>query len=320
MAEQVPRSGPLWRWAATALLLLGLLWWLDVPDLMAELERFQLWVVVPALALTVVQVCVSAWRWRFTARCLSLQLPLVVAVKEYYLATFLNQVLPGGVLGDVNRAWRHSLDAASRLASVHAVVIERLSGQVVLVALAALLMAVAFAVGGGINGRPGATLPGSGAIDAFRLLFVLALFLAMLAAAAVIFRTRLLRYGRQLAGDIRAALLRWPVWLIQLASSLLVVGSYLAVFVVLAFGAGYLVEDNSLLILLALCSGLLLSMVIPVTVAGWGVREGAAAVLWPLAGLPAEQGVALSIGYGLLVLLSSLPGAVFTFSSAATAR
>jgi uncharacterized membrane protein YbhN (UPF0104 family) len=195
-----------------------------------------------------------------------------------------------------------------------------LSGQVVLVALTALLIAAAFAFGGGINGRPGATLPGSGAIDAFRLLFALALCLAMLAAAAVIFRTRLLGYGRQFAGDIRAALLRWPVWLIQLASSLLVVGSYLAVFVVLAFGAGYLVEDDSLLILLALCSGLLLSMVIPVTVAGWGVREGAAAVLWPLAGLPAEQGVALSIGYGLLVLLSSLPGAVFIFSSAATAR
>lgn len=320
VAEQVSRSGPLWRWAATALLLLGLLWWLDAPDLMAELERFQLWILVPALGLTVVQVLVSAWRWRFTARCLNLQLPLGVAVKEYYLATFLNQVLPGGVLGDVNRAWRHSLDAASRLASVHAVVIDRLSGQVVLVALAALLMAAAFVFGGEVEGRPGATPTGAGAMDASRLLFALALCLAMLAAAVLIFRTRLLRYGRQLAGDVRAALLCWPVWLIQLVSSLLVVSSYLGVFAVLAFGAGYLVEDGSLLMLLALCSGLLLSMVIPVTVAGWGVREGAAAVLWPLAGLPAEQGVALSIGYGLLVLLSSLPGAVFIFSSAATAR
>ncbi|WP_330218003.1 hypothetical protein [Marinobacter similis] len=49
-------------------------------------------------------------------------------------------------------------------------------------------------------------------------------------------------------------------------------------------------------------------MVIPLTVAGWGVREGAAAVLWPLAGLPAEQGVALSVAYGALVLISSFPG------------
>ncbi len=65
---------------------------------------------------------------------------------------------------------------------------------------------------------------------------------------------------------------------------------------------------------LALSSLLLLAMVIPVTVAGWGLREGVAAVLWPLAGLPVEQGVALSVGYGLTILLSSLPGGLFVFS------
>ena len=89
---------------------------------------------------------------------------------------------------------------------------------------------------------------------------------------------------------------------------------------VLAAGAGYLGDEGSVLTLLALCSALLISMVVPLTVAGWGVREGAAAALWPLAGLPAEQGVALSIGYGLIVLLSSLPGSVFVVSSVASAR
>ncbi|MEC9083572.1 MAG: UPF0104 family protein, partial [Pseudomonadota bacterium] len=39
-------------------------------------------------------------------------------------------------------------------------------------------------------------------------------------------------------------------------------------------------------------------------------REGVAAILWPLVGLPAEQGVALSVGYGAAVFLVSLPGAL----------
>ena len=108
---------------------------------------------------------------------------------------------------------------------------------------------------------------------------------------------------------------------LQIASSFLVVASYLGVFWLLAFSAhdasqGSL-TSTQMLTLLALCSLLLLAMAVPLTVAGWGVREGAAAVLWPLAGLPAEQGVALSVGYGLTVLLSSLPGSLFVFSRSA---
>jgi hypothetical protein len=53
----------------------------------------------------------------------------------------------------------------------------------------------------------------------------------------------------------------------------------------------------------------LLAMALPLSMAGWGLREGAAALLWAAAGLDVAQGVAISISYGLVVLLSTLPGA-----------
>ncbi|MBC7183850.1 MAG: flippase-like domain-containing protein, partial [Marinobacter sp.] len=121
-------------------------------------------------------------------------------------------------------------------------------------------------------------------------------------------------YLRRLRGDLSRALLRWPALPVQLGSSLLVLASYLGVFLFLAAGAGYLNSVETALVIAALGSMLLLSMVIPLTVAGWGIRESAAAILWPLAGLPAEQGVALSVGYGALVFVSSMPGLVFAFS------
>lgn len=316
MARVAPGQRSLLRWVATAVLLLALLGWLDVPGLMTELARFPAWVLVPAFVFSLVQICLSAWRWRFTAGRLALTMPYAVAVREYYLATFLNQVLPGGVMGDVNRAWRHSFGTASRVASAHAVVIERLSGQLALVLLSVVLFSAVLADGhvgtpdtGRWQGLVSASLPVIGSVCGVAIV-----------AAALVYRARRFRYGQQLVTDLRAGLLSWPVWAIQLLSSLVVVASYLAVFVVLAWGGGLLAGDGSSLVLLALCSGLLISMVIPVTVAGWGVREGAAALLWPMAGLPAEQGVALSIGYGLVILVSSLPGAAFTFSSAAVAR
>ena len=50
-------------------------------------------------------------------------------------------------------------------------------------------------------------------------------------------------------------------------------------------------------------------MLLPISIAGWGVREGVAALLWAAAGLSAVEGVAISAAYGLLILISSLPGA-----------
>jgi len=78
-----------------------------------------------------------------------------VAMREYYLAGFLNQVLPGGVVGDVNRAWRHArapvgepLSGKATRAIVHAVMLERLSGQLVLLPVAVLAMAVPVTISG----------------------------------------------------------------------------------------------------------------------------------------------------------------------------
>ncbi|MFO7992748.1 MAG: lysylphosphatidylglycerol synthase transmembrane domain-containing protein [Marinobacter sp.] len=300
------RRWPPWlRWALTLLLLLTTAWFLDVSVVWQELAGFSLPMLLAAMVVSVLQVLVSAWRWRYTAGRLSVGLPFVVAVREYYLATFLNQVLPGGVLGDVNRAWRHSLGSAARLGAVHAVMIERLSGQMVMVSVALGLGAWLALQQGRIAGVV-ADMGGGVAAVVVLIVVVLGLLARLWARGR--------GYVHALRRDIRRALLSWPAIVVQVSSSAVVVATYLCVFALLAVGAGYWSEPQQALALLALCSLLLLAMAVPVSVAGWGVREGAAALLWPLAGLPPEQGVALSVGYGLAVLISSLPGAVFMVS------
>lgn len=54
----------------------------------------------------------------------------------------------------------------------------------------------------------------------------------------------------------------------------------------------------------------LAGMSVPVGVGGWGPREGITALAAMAHGLPAGTGFAISIGYGLLALISALPGAV----------
>jgi glycosyltransferase 2 family protein len=54
----------------------------------------------------------------------------------------------------------------------------------------------------------------------------------------------------------------------------------------------------------------MLAMVLP-SIAGWGPREGATAWLFGAAGLGADRGVATAVVFGVMVLVASLPGAVF---------
>jgi hypothetical protein len=138
-----------------------------------------------------------------------------------------------------------------------------------------------------------------------------AITLAAVVASRVLRRTGLLRrVGRALHSTLFAR----EVWLYQLAASSLVVASYVAVYVCSARMIGI---DLPVPTLLPLIPWVLLAMAIPLSVAGWGVREGAAALVWAAAGLDPAQGVAISVSYGLVVLLSSLPGALIPLWRAA---
>lgn len=298
------------KWAVASCLLAAVLVSVDREALWRELSQLPVGLLLPALVLSVFQLLLSAWRWCYTARLLGTSLSYRVAVREYYLASFLNQVLPGGMLGDVNRAWRHGRASGQPLFAIHGVAIERFSGQLVLGI--AVLVSLAWLSHSGVVslGRHWWAWGLAGVAS-----FALCLSLLFICANGGVER-----YLLRLRADVVRTILGWPAFPIQMATSLVVLASYLGVFLMLAYGAGYLGSSNAWVVTAALCSLLLLSMVIPITVAGWGVRESAAAMLWPIAGLPPEQGVALSVGYGALVFLSTLPGLVLLVARSGSFR
>jgi len=85
-----------------------------------------------------------------------------------------------------------------------------------------------------------------------------------------------------------------------------VVSGHLATFLLAARTAG---STAPLRLLLPLMMTALLAMSLPLNIAGWGPREGAAAWAFGAAGLTAAQGVATAVTYGVMVLAASLPGA-----------
>jgi hypothetical protein len=54
----------------------------------------------------------------------------------------------------------------------------------------------------------------------------------------------------------------------------------------------------------------LLAMTLPISIAGWGVREQAMVAAFALVNVPGEGALALSIMFGLLGLIIGLPGGI----------
>lgn len=273
------------------------LWLADGRAVLARLSGLSAGWFIGAIALLNAVTLLSALRWKLTATALNLPLSAGEAVREYYLAQFVNQTLPGGVLGDAARAVRSRKGGPMRRAA-QAVVLERASGQagMALVAVLGLLLLVV---------APQRVLPAASALPAIAWLPLA--FLAALLIAAV--PLALGRAGGREDGwrrAVREALLRR--WLVQTALSVLVALLTVAAFALAARATGSALAPTTALLIVPL---ILTAMLLPASVAGWGWREGAAASLFTMAGLGAEAGIAASIAFGIAMLLSALPGAFF---------
>ncbi|MFG3697989.1 lysylphosphatidylglycerol synthase domain-containing protein [Micromonospora sp. NPDC047620] len=275
--------------------LLVLLGWLGAGPFLDGLRLIDAPALAAALAIGAVTTVCCAWRWSLVAGGLGVRLPLPTAVAHCYRAVFLNATLPGGVLGDVHRAVRHGRDVGDVGRGVRAVVWERTAGQVVLAAVAVVVLA-AFPS----PVRP--YLPAVGALLVAAGLGAVVLARALPTAGP----SRWARAARAATADVRAGLLARRTWLGVLVASTVAVAGHLATFVLAARTAG---STAPLTLLVPLTLLALLAMGVPANVAGFGPREGVAAWAFGAAGLTAAEGVATATVYGALVLVASLPGA-----------
>jgi uncharacterized membrane protein YbhN (UPF0104 family) len=262
--------------------------------------------VLAAVTLTALTTACSAWRWRVAARALGLDIGLPTAIGAYYRSLFLNSVLVGGVLGDVHRAVTHGRRAGDVARGLRAVGWERLCGQIVqALVTAVVLLALPSPV------RP--VLP-----------YVLAGVAGLAGCAALVVwhaardgRSRLARVARAVSDDLRHGLLAAAVWPRLVLASALVVAGHTITFVIAARVAGSTAPLGELLALLMVVQT---AVVIPLSIGGWGLREGTAAWAFGAAGLGAAAGVTIATLYAVLMLAAVAPGASLLLRDAVRRR
>jgi uncharacterized protein (TIRG00374 family) len=290
--------------AVTGVLVWYLLREVDLQKSGQHLAGFEAGWGVLALLVVALLFLVAALRWHIYARALNISLGIGVAFRLYLIGLFFGQILPAGVGGDAVRVWLLTRRGVAVGPGVSSVVLERLTGLLGILILIAVLLPLTFTY-----------------VDESweRLAIILLLAIAAAGITAVVglsFVPRLITKWRHVAvisklADVasearRAGLMPKPA-LSVLALSLFM--HLLAVLAVYILAQGLSMEITPLACL-ALVPVVLLLSTLPISVAGWGVRENVMVAALAFAGAESSEALALSILFGLALLALSLVGAV----------
>jgi glycosyltransferase 2 family protein len=280
-------------------LVAGLIATTDTSELRDAFQRVGVGPLVLGVAALAVLVVVQSVRWLVVARALDLDFPFPAATAIVFIGTFFNQVLPSSIGGDAARVWRLTRAGVSVPAALNSVLFDRLVALVTVVLITGVGTPLLFSW----IEEPGKRIALVAAELAILATVAVVLLLDRLPLPRFIVQGRGIRAG--FSRDARRLFLSpWKLaWAVGL--SLLIHSGVSAIVWMLAREVGADIELAECLILVP---AVMLLAVLPISVAGWGVREGAMVVAMGLLGVAREDALATSVLFGFATAGSALPG------------
>ncbi len=281
---------------------LGLIAWLaarvDLAPLGARLGAADAGWTLAALGAFAAQLLVAAVRWARIQQAIEAPLGVRDAIELALIGQFFSQTLPSAIGGDAVRAALAARRGLPATRAASGVLVDRGTALVVLVAIIALCLPLTATVA-----PDPALLILLGALVAGTLSGLGLLALAERHLLSRFAPGRIVSFATALAGDLRAALLRPDIVALAVAVHLGVIATMWLLAQALGIAAGFAA-------CLVLVPPIVLLTTLPISLAGWGVREGAAVAGFALVGVPAGEALALSVAFGLTQIAAGLPGLV----------
>ncbi|MBX9805424.1 MAG: flippase-like domain-containing protein [Alphaproteobacteria bacterium] len=283
----------------------GLIFWL-----MKKIDLSKVWEVIQNLHPGILgAVLVLIWathvaiakRWQLIVRLGNVEAPLINLTEATFIGAFFNQFLPSSVGGDFFRILAVRRYGATLNNAVTSVFMDRLFGFIALGILCLLV------------------IPAEGQVllnSDLKWPFVLTIFLLTGVFAGGLFllfipkswHTFVLIRPLHSVIEMTQKALSHKALLISilmssiLASILLIAGLQV---LMMAFDIQLTLQQGA-----AILPVVMLLTSLPISFAGWGLREGAIIVALGIYGVPQETALALSLVYGVLHLVSGLPGLI----------
>lgn len=272
----------------------------DLSSSLKKLLQLKADTIVICFILLSLQLTVTGYRWHLILKIMSANLALEACIKLYWIGMFFSQLLPTSIGGDVVRALlidKNKIPAKKTLASI---VLERFIG------LGALLLVAIFYLIPLISELHISVYAVYVAIS-FLILMILFFRVKFNNSTFVQIKTFIIAMFMEIIYGLKM-LLKNPNSFCQILA--LSVASHGLVIL-----AAYLLISDlngpiSIVQVVGTMACALLVSALPLSISGWGLREGAMLLLLTRAGVSDTAAVASSVALGVIILLFSLGGGI----------
>lgn len=292
-------------WAAKLFISAILIWYLvrviDFSEAIARAKTLSAIHLIAAFLLICAQAVLGAIRWKFVLAAIGGYLSISKAVLITYVSLFFSQFLPAALGADLVRVWQSNRGGLQLTTAVTSVMLERFGNLlcIIVMALAVLPFWTRHVQGNGT--REVFILVGiAGAMG-----LVLLMFLDRLPEPWR--RWRIVRGVVALALGTRLLFLHPGYACVLLVTAIAGQVALAAAVLTLSIGLGLGVQFIDCLVVMPV---VVLVSSLPISVAGWGVREFAMVTAFSTLSVPSDSALALSVVLALIATAVSLPGGV----------
>ena len=254
------------------------------------------------------QVALVSLRWQRIAESCGGRMSVGHAALYTLIGSFFSQVLPSTVGGDAARIWLLAKEAGTWKNAIFSVLIDRLAGLIWLAILVLFCLPWSLALIQNPIGRTTLILIGMAGAAAPTGLLVLSLL-----GRTSIARWKAVRHVADIAKIAWTVLTSAQTGVVVAIISIAV---HLMSVLVLWFCSQAIGSSFTLLNSVFLIPPVLLIAAIPVSIAGWGVRESAMIAAFTYAGLPESDGLLVSVLFGASSFVIGASGGIaWSFSA-----
>lgn len=255
--------------------------------------------IILAIFFQVASTSIASYRWSLIMKALNFNLPFSYYLSNYFKGSFFNQALPGSIGGDALRGIDLGKIGYSKKEAFAGIFIDRivgLSGLLVLNLIANLFSE---------NILP---------FWLYHLINMICIIgisgfivLSLLHIIPILSKYRMTRIFSSLSLRFRKVYADQKSIVVQIGLSVLIhFLSILSIFEI----ARSLGLSLPLTTFLVIVPPVFLLTILPISLAGWGIRETAMVGIFMLIGAPKEEILSISIMYGVMLIIASLPGLV----------
>ena len=271
---------------------------IDLASVLENLRQADPRYLAVGIAMQGISTLIASVRWHLVMQALGFGQDLRFYLRSYFKGMFFNQGLPTSIGGDALRVMDVARAGGHRKTEAfYGVFVDRVLGLSSLL----LLNLFAFVMNPALL-PPAVAMPISAVVAAGVFGFVLFYHLRRIQALA---HVRGVKVFHELSERMNLVFTGWRASATQLVLSVTVhiftvVGMYM---LGRGVGLGY-----DLATYMVIVPPVLLLTVVPISLAGWGVREGAMIGLFLLIGADKSSVLSMSVLYGLVLIVISLPG------------